>query len=165
MRISAIVAISDNLAIGEKDMIPWYLPIDLKYFRDITIGHTVIMGRKTFDSIGKVLPKRRNIVITSDPFLISSDFHTVHSINEALDLALSMGETEAFIIGGGQIYKQSSSLWDRMYITKVNTNIPEADTFFPVWDEKLWECNSEKVNLPDEKNKFQSQFLIYDRIA
>ena len=93
MRISAIVAISDNLAIGEKDMIPWYLPIDLKYFRHITIGHTVIMGRKTFDSIGKALPKRRNIVITSDPFLISSEFHTVHSINEALDLALSMGET------------------------------------------------------------------------
>jgi dihydrofolate reductase len=82
-----------------------------------------------------------------------------------LDLALSQGETEAFIIGGGQIYKQSSSLWDRMYITKVNTNIPEADTFFPIWDEKEWECISEKVNLPDEKNKFQSQFLIYDRIA
>jgi dihydrofolate reductase len=165
MRISAVVAISDNLAIGEKDMIPWYLPIDLKYFRDITIGHTVIMGRKTFDSIGKALPKRRNIVITSDPFLISSDFHTVHSINEALDLALSQGETEAFIIGGGQIYKQSSSLWDRMYITKVNTTIPDADTFFPVWNEKEWQCISEKVNLPDEKNKFPSQFLIYDRIA
>lgn len=165
MRISAIVAISDNLAIGEKNMIPWYLPIDLRYFKDTTIEHTVIMGRKTFDAIGKALPKRNNIVITSDPFLISSHFHTVHSINEALELALSLGETEAFIIGGGQIYKQSSSLWDRMYITKVNTTIPDADTFFPAWDENEWQCTFEKVNLPDEKNKYQSQFLIYDRIA
>lgn len=165
MRISAIVAISDNLAIGEKNMIPWYLPIDLRYFKDTTIEHTVIMGRKTFDAIGKALPKRNNIVITSDPFLISSHFHTVHSINEALELALSLGETEAFIIGGGQIYEQSSSLWDRMYITKVNTTIPDADTFFPAWDEKEWQCTFEKVNLPDEKNKYQSQFLIYDRIA
>jgi dihydrofolate reductase len=165
MRISAIVAISDNFAIGEKDMIPWYLPVDLKYFRDLTIGHSVVMGRKTYDSIGKPLPKRNNIVITSDPFLISSQFYTVHSINEALELALGLGETETFIIGGGQIYKQSASLWDRMYITKVNLTVPEADTFFPEWVEKEWKCVSETKNIPDEKNKFQSQFLIFDRIA
>jgi dihydrofolate reductase len=165
MRISAIVAISDNFAIGEKDMIPWYLPVDLKYFRDLTIGHSVVMGRKTYDSIGKSLPKRNNIVITSDPFLISSQFYTVHSINEALELALGLGETETFIIGGGQIYKQSASLWDRMYITKVNLTVPEADTFFPEWVEKDWKCISETKNIPDEKNQFQSQFLIYDRIA
>jgi dihydrofolate reductase len=165
MRISAIVAISDNFAIGEKDMIPWYLPVDLKYFRDLTIGHSVVMGRKTYDSIGKPLPKRNNIVITSDPFLISSQFYTVHSINEALELALGLGETETFIIGGGQIYKQSASLWDRMYITKVNLTVPEADTFFPEWVEKEWKCVSETKNIQDEKNKFQSQFLIYDRIA
>jgi dihydrofolate reductase len=165
MRISAIVAISDNFAIGEKDMIPWYLPVDLKYFRDLTIGHSVVMGRKTYDSIGKPLPKRNNIVITSDPFLISSQFYTVHSINEALELALGLGETETFIIGGGQIYKQSASLWDRMYITKVNLTVPEADTFFPEWVEKDWKCISETKNIPDEKNQFQSQFLIYDRIA
>jgi dihydrofolate reductase len=165
MRISAIVAISDNFAIGEKDMIPWYLPVDLKYFRDLTIGHSIVMGRKTYDSIGKPLPKRNNIVITSDPFLISSQFYTVHSINEALELALGLGETETFIIGGGQIYKQSASLWDRMYITKVNLTVPEADTFFPEWVEKDWKCISETKNIPDEKNQFQSQFLIYDRIA
>ncbi|MEY3323180.1 MAG: hypothetical protein RLZZ417_2763 [Bacteroidota bacterium] len=165
MRISAIVAISDNYAIGENDMIPWYLPVDLKYFRDLTIGHTVVMGRKTYDSIGKPLPKRNNIVITSDPFLISSQFHTVHSINEALDLALGLGETETFIIGGGQIYKQSAPLWDRMYITKVNLEVSDADTFFPEWNDNEWKCISEIKNIPDEKNKFQSQFLIYDRIG
>lgn len=165
MRISAIVAISENFAIGEQEMIPWYLPIDLKYFRDITIGHTVVMGRKTFDSIGNALPKRNNIVITSDPFLISSHFHTVHSINEALELALGLGETEVFIIGGGQIYKQSAALWDRMYITQVQITVQDADTFFPIWNEKEWHCISEKINPPDEKNKYQSKFLIYDRIT
>ncbi|NBU36249.1 MAG: dihydrofolate reductase [Bacteroidetes bacterium] len=165
MRISAIVAISDNFAIGEKEMIPWYLPADLKYFRDLTIGHTVVMGRKTYHSIGKPLPKRHNIVITSDPFFISSHFHTVHSINEAMELALGLGETETFIIGGGQIYKQSVSLWDRMYVTKVNISVPDADTFFPEWDEKEWKIISEVTNMPDEKNKFKSQFLIYDRIV
>jgi dihydrofolate reductase len=165
MRISAIAAISENFAIGENDMIPWYLPVDLKYFRDITIGHTVIMGRKTYHAIGKALPKRNNIVITSDPFFISSHFHTAHSIKEALDLALGLNETEVFIIGGGQIYKQSAALWDRMYITEVQINVPDADTFFPVWNEKEWHCISEKSNLPDEKNKYQTKFLIYDRIA
>jgi dihydrofolate reductase len=76
-----------------------------------------------------------------------------------------LGETETFIIGGGQIYQQSAPLWDRMYITKVNLEVPHADTFFPEWNEKEWKCISEKENKPDEKNKYQSYFLIYDRIT
>ena len=109
MRISAIVAISDNLAIGEKDMIPWYLPIDLKYFRDITIGHTVIMGRKTFDSIGKALPKRRNIVITSDPFLISSDLN--HSRKKPRSSVNNLDSaTNAPLIANSWIFTKLSSL-------------------------------------------------------
>lgn len=163
--VSAIVAISENFAIGKQNIIPWYLPLDLKYFRNITLGHTVVMGRKTFDSIGRQLPSRRNIVVTAQPPIASTKmFWWVNSINEAISLAQSLNETEVFIIGGGQIYEQSQELWDRMYITKVNTFIPDADTFFPQWEETDWNLISEITNQPDEDNEFKSKFLVYERI-
>lgn len=162
--ISAIVAISENFAIGKDNMIPWHLPDDLKYFRNITIGHTVIMGRKTFDSIGKALPLRINIVVTNQPKIVSNKVFWVNSITQAISLAQSFNETKVFIIGGGQIYEQSKELWHRMYITKVNTIIPNADAFFPHLEETDWNLISDVTNQPDRHSGLKSKFLVYDRI-
>jgi dihydrofolate reductase len=162
--VSVIVAISENFAIGERNMIPWHLPVDLKYFRNLTMGHIVIMGRKTFDSIGRELPLRRNIVVTTHPAIASTTPFWANSLNEAISLAKNLNETEIFIIGGGMIYEQSQNLWDKMYITKVNTFIPNADTFFPQWEETHWHLLSEISNEPDERNELKSKFLVYERI-
>ena len=112
MIISCIVALAKNRVIGKDNDIPWYLPADLQYFKKTTIEHTVIMGRNCYVSIGKPLPKRTNIIVTRDPFFISSNCLIARSIPEALHMAHQAGEKEAFIIGGGQIYEQTSDLWD-----------------------------------------------------
>jgi len=164
MQISTIAAIAENLAIGKDNQIPWYLPADLRFFRDHTLGHTVIMGSRTYASIGRALPKRTNIVITSNPFRISSTFLTAHSIGEALELAEASGESEAFIIGGARIYEQTYPLWDRMYLTRVPIVIPDADTFFPVWEEAVWHCISDSWHPPDDKNAFGCRFQEWERI-
>ena len=128
MIISCIVALAKNRVIGKDNDIPWYLPADLQYFKKTTIEHTVIMGRNCYVSIGKPLPKRTNIIVTRDPFFISSNCLIARSIPEALHMAHQAGEKEAFIIGGGQIYEQTSDLWDKLYITEVDTDV-EGDVY------------------------------------
>ena len=120
MKISCIVATAKNNVIGKDNQIPWYLPADLKYFKKITTGHHIIMGRNCFESIGRALPKRTNVIITRDMFYAVSDCLITHSIDEALSLAEANGEEEAFIIGGGQIYEQTAELWDKLYLTEVD---------------------------------------------
>src|SRR6195952_4576735 len=112
-----VVAIAENNAIGKNNQLLWYLPADLKHFKDITTGHTVIMGRKTYDSVGKPLPKRRNIIITRQPITIEG-CEVVNSIEAAL--ALCKDEEEVFIVGGAEIYRQAMKLTDRIYLTIIH---------------------------------------------
>jgi dihydrofolate reductase len=163
MIISAIVATAKNNVIGKDNQIPWYLPADLKYFKKTTLNHHVIMGRKSFQSIGRPLPKRTNIVITRNAFFTATGVQVVHSIDEALHKALLQGEQEAFIIGGAEIYRQSMPYWDRVYLTRVDLEV-EGDTYFPELDPEEWTCVSSEPQEPDEKNKFPYTFEVYERI-
>ena len=162
MTISAIVACTKNGVIGKNNEIPWYLPADFAYFKRTTINHHIIMGRNCFESIGRPLPKRTNIVITRNPFYIASGCLMVNSIAESLKMAESNGETEAFIIGGGEIYKQSVDFWDKLYLTEVDLDT-EGDVFFPELDMTQWQLVSEEHHSKDEKNEFDYIFKVFER--
>lgn len=163
MIISSIVAVARNGVIGHNNDIPWYLPADLKYFKKVTTGHHIIMGRNCYNSIGRPLPNRTNIILTRDAFMVSSICPIARSIPEALKIAKEHGEEEVFIIGGGQIYKQSVNLWDRLYLTEVDI-APEGDVFFPeiLWAE--WKIVFEEKHLADDKNEYNYTFKIYERM-
>ncbi len=162
MLVSAIVAVAQNGVIGKDNQIPWYLPADLKYFKKVTTGHHVIMGRKCFESIGRPLPNRTNVVITRDPFFVATGCLVVHSIEEALNLAFENEETEAFIIGGGEIYRQSLQYWDQIYFTEVDIN-PEGDIYFEPLDDS-WKLKSEDAHQKDEKNEFDYVYKVFERM-
>ncbi len=163
MRISQIVAISENRAIGKDNDLVCHLPGDMKFFRLTTTGHHIIMGRKNYESIGRPLPNRTNVIISRDPNYKAEGCLTVTSIEAALELAKANGEDEAFIIGGGQIYKQSLNLSDRVYLTQIH-EIIEGDTFYPELETSEWKQVSEDKHLKDEKNKFNFSFLTFKRI-
>ena len=163
MLVSAIVAVANNHIIGKDNDIPWYLPADLKYFKEKTLNHHIIMGRKCFDSIGKPLPKRTNIIVSRNPFLISSNCTIARSIEEALEVAYDNQETEAFIIGGGEIYRQSMDFWDRIYLTEVAVEV-QGDITFPEIDRAVWQLISEVRHTKDEKNEWDYTFKVFERI-
>ncbi len=163
MIISCIVAVGKNNVIGKGNDIPWHLPADLKYFKKKTLNHHIIMGRKCYESIGRPLPKRTNVILTRDPYYISSNCLVTHSIPEALTIAHDNGEEEAFIIGGGKIYEQSMSLWDKLYLTEVDIDV-EGDVFFPSLNMEEWKLISEENHLKDEKNPYDYSFKQYERI-
>lgn len=163
MKVSCIVATAKNNVIGKDNQIPWYLPADLKYFKKVTTGHHIIMGRNCFESIGRALPKRTNVIITRDIFYAVSNCLVTHSISEALSIAEQNGEDEAFIIGGGQIYEQTTKLWDKLYLTEVNLEV-EGDVYFPQLDMTEWNLTSKQSGLKDEKNTHDYTFLQYDKI-
>lgn len=163
MIISTLVAMGKNREIGRDNDIPWYLPSDLKYFKKTTLGHHIIMGRKCFQSIGRPLPKRTNIIMSRDPYYIVNNALMAHGLMEALEMAQKNGEEEVFIIGGGMIYELSKSLWDRMYITEVDIEVPDAEIFFPEMDYSEWELTSEDPHSQDEKNEYDYNFKIYDK--
>jgi dihydrofolate reductase len=162
MIISCIVATAHENVIGKNNQIPWYLPADLKYFKKVTTGHHIIMGRNCFESIGRPLPNRTNIIITRDAFFMSSNCLIARSIKEALEIAMENSEEEAFIIGGGQIYEQSQGLWDKLYLTEVDVKV-DGDVFFPAIDPNEWTMMSEECHQKDEKNEFDYCFRLYDR--
>jgi len=162
MTISCIVAVAHNRVIGRDNDIPWYLPADLQYFKKVTLGHTVVMGRNCYNSIGRPLPKRTNIIVTRDPFYISSVCPIARSIPEALKIANEKGETEVFILGGGQIYAQTEDLWDRLYLTEVDIDVA-GDIFFPEIDMKQWKLLSEEHHTKDEKNEYNYVFKVFER--
>jgi len=164
MTISLIVAISKNRAIGIDNQIPWYLPADLKYFKKTTLGHHILMGRKSFLSIGKPLPGRTNLVLTRNPFFTAGGISVVHNLEEGLNAAETAGENELFIIGGGDIYRQSLELADKLYITEVDLEV-EGDTFFPEINNEDWQLVSEDHHEADERNKWNYCFKIYERIS
>ena len=155
MIVSAVVAIAENNAIGKDNQLLWHLPADLKHFKQITSGHTIIMGRKTYDSIGKPLPNRRNIVITRTADLQIPGVEVTGNIEDAL--ALCANEDEVFIIGGAEIYRTTLAVTDRIYLTRVHENY-EADAFFPEIDFNEWEETSVEKHLPDEKNRVAYTF-------
>lgn len=163
MLISAIAAVAKNRVIGKDNQIPWYLPADLAWFKRTTLDHHVLMGRNSYRSIGRPLPKRTNVVITRDPFFTADGVWVAHSIEEALGIAFDNGETEAFIIGGGKIYEESADLWDRLYLTEVDVE-PEGDVLFPEIDPAVWRETWQERHEADEKNAFGFTFRILERV-
>ena len=162
MIISSIVAVAKNRVIGSDNDIPWRLSTDLKYFKKQTSGHHIIMGRKSFLSIGKPLPKRTNVIVTRDPYFIASNCIVVHSIPEALEIAERNGEEEAFITGGGMIYEQTMGIVDRLYVTEVDAE-PEGDVHFPEIDYSEWKLISEDPRQKGERDDHDFNFKIYER--
>ncbi len=166
MILSIISAVANNNEIGRKNELLWNLPIDMKHFRETTSGHPIIMGQKTFESIGRPLPNRRNIILTLDKNFKGENLEVVYSIEE-LDALLknTMNETdEAFIIGGGQIYKLFIDKADRLYITHVDASFPDADTFFPIIDTTKWKKIFEDKHKKYEQNIYDCNFTIYEKI-
>lgn len=154
--VSLIVAMSKNNVIGFQNRLPWHLPADLKYFKQLTLHKTVVMGRKTFESIGKPLPQRENIIVSRQNMSIEG----CRVISNLKELPF---EKEIMIIGGAQIYALALPLVRDLYITWVEGNF-EGDTFFPPIDFKQWKTINIESHLPDEKNLFPYQFAHYQRI-
>jgi len=167
MLVSAIVAMDKNKVIGVNNDIPWHLPADFRYFKRKTMEHHIVMGRKCFDSIGKPLPKRTNIILTRNPFFIATGCLVFHSLEEALTLADENGEEECFIIGGTEIYKLAWEYLDRLYITEVDTEVTfkEEDhvVYFPDVNEKHWAEVSSEPREADHKNEFNFTFKVYEK--
>jgi dihydrofolate reductase len=161
MKISIIVAVSKNGTIGQKGKIPWHFPEDLKRFKKITTGHHLIMGRKTYESIGHPLPGRTNIVITRDPKLKIKKCIIVHSLKEALRIAQNAGEKEAMVIGGESVYKLALPIADKIYLTKIHHNFC-GDTFFPKIDANEWREVRSEQHPKDNRNKYFYTFSILE---
>src|SRR3989338_2019603 len=162
MHLSLIAAVADNGAIGGKNKLLWHLPDDLKHFKELTKGHPVIMGRKTYESIGRPLPERKNIVITHQTDLKIPGCEVVSSLQEALEVAKSGMPTEIFIIGGGEIYKQAMGIADRMYLTHVHAN-PTGDAFFPVFDPEGWKVIEEEERPIDKDHALRFTYKTYEK--
>ena len=158
MIVSLIVAIDQDNGIGKDNKLPWHLPADLKHFKTLTTGHTIVMGRKTFDSIGKPLPNRRNIVISRQKGLEAEGSEVVQSFPEAFNLCED--ENEIFIIGGAQIFDYAIPLANILYLTIIRHSF-EADTFFPEIDLNNWIEEQKSEHLPDDKNKYPYTFIKY----
>ena len=161
MIISLIVAASQNGVIGVDNQIPWHLPDDLKYFKRITSGHHIVMGRKTFQSIGKPLPNRTNVVITRSRTLEIPGARVVHSFAEAVDLAFMAGETELMIIGGAEIYRQALPHAQRLYYTRVEATV-EGHAHFPEPDER-WQLKEDVLHPADERHDHSFRFQLFER--
>lgn len=160
MTCSLIVAVDENNGIGKANKLPWHLPADLKHFKLLTTGHPIIMGRKTFESIGKALPNRRNIVVSRQGDYLAADAQVVSTLEDALRLCED--EEEAFIIGGAQIFELAISNADILYLTIIHHQF-DADTFFPKIDKETWKEVESITHSPDEKNEYSYTFIKYKR--
>ncbi len=163
MIISLVVAAAENNAIGKDNQLLWKLPNDMKFFKNITWGLPVIMGRKTFEALGKPLPGRTNIVITRQANWKSDNIITTGSIDEAIEKAKALNYKEAAIIGGGEIYKQAIGIATVIYITRVHAVFENADAFFPVINEAKWEMVSNDDFEKDEKHAYAYSFQKWMR--
>jgi len=164
MMVSLIAAAAENNAIGKDNGMLWYLPADLRYFKQTTKGHHIIMGRKTFESFGKPLPDRTHVLITRQKDYRQPGCTIVHGLEAALQLARENGETEAFVIGGGEIYRQALPFADRIYLTRVHATFKEADAWFPERDPTVWKAVKEERHEADAKHEYAFDFLVYERI-
>ena len=161
MIISFIVAVSQNNVIGKEGNLPWHLPADMKYFKQLTLSHHIIMGRGTFEGLGKALKGRTNIVVTRQPDYNAPDCVVVGDLKSAFEYTREHNETECFVIGGGDVFRQSLIWADKIYLTKVFHNF-DGDTFFPDLNEDDWKMVSEERHLPDEKNRYAFAFQVYE---
>ena len=159
--ITLVVAMGMNREIGVDNQLPWHLPKDLKHFKEITSGHPIIMGRKTYESIGKPLPNRTNIVVSRKNDWFEEGILIVGSLKEAIKFAKKLDE-KIFIIGGGNIFEQTMDIADKLEVTEIKTTI-EADTFFPKIDPKIWTKTDEVCHEKDEKNNFDFCFQTFQR--
>jgi len=155
------VAADENNGIGKNNQLLCHLPADLKYFKNLTTHHAILMGRKTFESIGKPLPNRTNIIISRSDLNIEGTY-CFKSIDEGISFAKSQNESELFIIGGDSIYQQSMDILDTVYLTRIHHSF-EADAFFPALQEEYWQLNQNEFHAADEKNKFDFSFQTYNR--
>ncbi len=167
--ISLIVAVSDNNVIGNQGELPWRIPADLKHFKNLTMGHCLIMGRKTYDSIGKPLPGRSTIVLSrsTDRTSLPNDVYLSNELSQAVAISLetpAMQHEEIFVVGGGEIYQLALPIADRIYVTRVHT-IVAGDAYFPEIDMEYWKLASEKMRKADEKNNYDCHFQIYERTS
>ncbi|MCE6992702.1 dihydrofolate reductase [Dyadobacter sp. CY323] len=160
MLLSIIVAVSENGVIGKENQLLWRLPDDLKRFKQLTLNHPMIMGRKTFESIGKPLPGRTSIVITRNPGFTFDGIIIVHSLEDALAKAAETGTDEVFIIGGGDLYQQAQPITDRLYVTEVKTVI-DGDTYFKIDNPSAWVEAERIVHEADERHLFEFDFVNY----
>lgn len=160
MTLSIIVAMSENRVIGRAGGLPWHLPADLKRFKQLTTGHAIIMGRKTFESIGKPLPNRRNIVITRQITWRFPGVETAPDLDTAIRLATD--DPEVFIIGGAEVFREAESRADRMYITLICANV-EGDVLFPEVDWNLWRLTEDIRQEADATNALPMSFRTYER--
>ncbi len=162
MKISVIVTRTLNKVIGKDNAMPWHLPVDLAWFRENTLGKPVIMGRKTYESIGRLLPKRPNIILSRSDFAIDGAYSAT-SLEQAVELAKNFANSdEIMIIGGGELYKQAMPFADKLYLTEIQANI-EGDTFFE-FDETQWQQLAEKWSEIDEQNSYRCRFMILDKL-
>ena len=159
--LTLIAAAADNNGLGKDNDLVWNLPVDFKRFKKLTSGHCIIMGRKTFESLPGLLPKRTHIVITRQKEYPSENCIVTSSLEEAVKIAYSKDENP-FVIGGGEIYKQSMEIADVIELTRVHA-VVEADTFFPEIDESKWELVEEEFYAKDSKHQFDFRFLTYKR--
>ena len=166
MKLSMIVAAAQNRVIGRDNALPWYLPNDLKYFKQTTLGKPIIMGRKTYESIGKPLPGRTNIVITRQTDYQPDGVKVVHSVAEARDLAESVclidGQEEAMIMGGAEIYTLALPDADRLYLTEVHADV-DGDAYFPEYDKTEWQEISREDCSAEGPNPYNYSFVVYDK--
>ncbi len=163
MIISQMVAVAKDWAIGRDNDLIWKLSADLKLFKEKTMGHHMLMGRKNFESIGRALPGRTSVIVTRNPDFIIDGCITVTSIEEGLELAKNNGETELFIIGGGEIYKQTLAQTDRIYLTIVDAEFPDADTHYPALNLSEWVSSEQYHASADEKNEYGFSFQLLNR--
>ncbi len=161
MIISIIAAMGNERVIGIENRLPWKLPADMQWFRRCTLGKPIIMGRTTFESIGKPLPGRKNIVVTRNREYQVDGALVVHSLEAAIEAV--QGDDEAMIIGGSNIYSQALDIAERLYITRIHADF-EGDSYFPAHDEKQWSELSREEHAADEKNHYDYSFVVLKRL-
>lgn len=161
MIVSILVAKSKNDVIGKNNQLPWHLPADLKHFKNLTMGHHMIMGRKTFESIGKSLPGRTSVIITRQKDYKVPGCIVVNNIEDALKACVN--DDEVFIIGGGEIFKETMNTADKIYLTEIGEEF-EGDVFLPKIDLLKWKLTQKQTFKPDEQNKYSYCFCEYERV-
>ncbi|WP_458355106.1 dihydrofolate reductase [Peribacillus frigoritolerans] len=159
--ISLMVAMDQNRVIGKNNKLPWHLPADLQYFKKVTMGHPIVMGRKTFESIGRVLPGRENVIVTRNQEFKAEGCVVLHDIAQ-IKMFADNDDEEVFVIGGAEIFKEILPFTDRLYITEIHETF-EGDTFFPEIDENEWDVISSNPGGIDEKNRFAHDFVILQK--
>jgi dihydrofolate reductase len=162
LTLSIIVAASENNVIGINNHLPWHLPVDMKYFKDTTMGKPIVMGRKSFEELGRVLPGRPNIMITRQPDFKAEGLYIVPSLEAGIEKAKTFGTEEIFITGGGEIFKMALPIIDRLYLTRVHAEVT-GDTYFPEFDPRGWKLVKNERHEKDEKHAYALTFQVWER--